>query len=82
MGLTLVFVVGEVGRRRRSTGVFWLGRRRFCVNGSTMAFPHGERSKLTSIRSAPSREPSTSMEGPAEPPLPLVTLFTVTPLVL
>jgi hypothetical protein len=53
MGLILVFVVGEVGQRRKSTGASWLGKLSLSVDGWAMAFPHGERSELTSIRLAP-----------------------------
>ena len=42
-----------------------------------MAFPHGERSELTLIESAPSGVPSAWMEGPAEPTLPLEVLTTL-----
>jgi hypothetical protein len=66
----LVFVVGEVGRLERSASGPWLGKRHFWVDGSAIAFPHGERSEIASIRSAPSREPSAKMEEPAEPSLP------------
>jgi hypothetical protein len=53
-GLILVFVVGEVGQRRRSVDGLCLERRHFRVNGSVLAFPHGERLELTSIGSTPS----------------------------
>jgi hypothetical protein len=48
----------------------WLKRPGYWADGSAMAFPHGERPKLTLIRSAPSGGLSAQMEGPAEPPLP------------
>jgi hypothetical protein len=44
------------------------------VDGSAMAFPHGERFELTSIGSSPSGEPSAWKEGLAELPLPLEVL--------
>ena len=40
------------------------------ADGSTMAFPHRERSELTLIKSTPFGVPSAWMEGPAKPPLP------------